>query len=137
MNGVVLCVAKHDLASGRYAYADRCGVRSGSYSSIAFGIYFAFANFAAYVTYCGALMDTKHLRWACRRGMLELDLILLPFLENTLPGLSDEEQHLFEKLLECEDQDMFAWFLRRVDPEDPEILRIVTMVRESTRMPES
>ncbi len=82
-------------------------------------------------------MDTKHLRWACRRGMLELDLILLPFLENVVPGLSDEEQHLFEKLLECEDQDMFGWFLHRLEPEDPEILRMVKIVRESTRMPES
>lgn len=82
-------------------------------------------------------MDIKHLRWACRRGMLELDLILLPFLENIVPDMSDEEQHLFEKLLECEDQDMFGWFLHRLEPEDPEILRMVNIVRENTRMPES
>ncbi len=77
-------------------------------------------------------MEINRLRWACRRGMLELDLVLLPFLENTFPSLNEEDQKLFEKLLEGEDQDMFAWFLRRVEPEDEDIQRIVSLIREST-----
>lgn len=77
-------------------------------------------------------MEINRLRWACRRGMLELDLVLLPFLENTFPGLNDEDQKLFEKLLEGEDQDMFGWFLGRVEPEDEDTLRIVKLIREST-----
>lgn len=76
-------------------------------------------------------MEINRLRWACRRGMLELDLVLLPFLENTYESLSDDHKALFEQLLECEDQDMFGWFLHRVDPEDPEIKTIVDIIRES------
>lgn len=77
-------------------------------------------------------MDINRLRWASRRGMLELDLILLPFLENVYPGLSDEHKVLYERLLDSEDQDMFGWFLHRVEPEDPEIKVIVDIVRDNT-----
>nr|WP_051084073.1 succinate dehydrogenase assembly factor 2 [Gilvimarinus chinensis] len=67
--------------------------------------------------------------------MLELDLVLLPFLDNVYPGLEQADKERYWKLLECEDQDMFAWFLHRQDPEDPELQRIVKIVRDNTGMP--
>lgn len=79
-------------------------------------------------------MNTNRLRWAVRRGMLELDLILLPFLENVYPDLNEEEKALFEILLKCEDQDLFSWFLERVVPEDPALRRIVGIIRKNTGM---
>lgn len=79
-------------------------------------------------------MEINRLFWGSRRGMLELDLVLLPFLENVYQTLEQEDKERYWKLLECEDQDMFAWFLRREDPEDPELLRIVTIVRDNTGM---
>ena len=63
--------------------------------------------------------------------MLELDLILLPFLEQVYPDLDPEDQTRFQQLLACEDQDMFAWFLHREDPEDPELLKIVRLIRNT------
>lgn len=77
-------------------------------------------------------MEYNRLRWGSRRGMLELDLILMPFVDMVYPTLSAEEQALFEQLLECEDQDMFSWFLHRQQPEDEGIARIVTIIREHT-----
>lgn len=77
-------------------------------------------------------MDYKRLRWACRRGMLELDLVLEPFLENVLPNLAPEQQAQFERLLECEDQDLFNWFLRKEDPSDEQDMEIVTIIRKNT-----
>lgn len=79
-------------------------------------------------------MEINRLCWGSRRGMLELDLVLLPFLENIYQTLDQEDKERYWKLLECEDQDMFAWFLRREDPEDPDLLRIVTIVRDNTGM---
>lgn len=76
-------------------------------------------------------MEKNRLFWGSRRGMLELDLILLPFLEKIYPTLSEEDQKRYQHLLECEDQDMFAWFLRREDPEDKEILKIVQIIRDT------
>ncbi len=77
-------------------------------------------------------MDINRLRWAIRRGMLELDLIFQPFLEKTYPSLADSEQALFIQLLECEDQDLFKWFLRSEDPADPELKKIVNIIRASS-----
>lgn len=77
-------------------------------------------------------MDINRIRWACRRGMLELDLILLPFLENVFPGLDDDQQRRFEALLTSEDQDLFAWFLRRVEPEDADTKVMVDLIRANT-----
>lgn len=77
-------------------------------------------------------MDLNRLKWASRRGMLELDLVLLPFLENIYPQLPDSDQALFVKLLESEDQDLFNWFLRKSDPEEADLQRIVDIIRANT-----
>lgn len=77
-------------------------------------------------------MERNRLFWGSRRGMLELDLVLLPFLENVYPSLDQADKERYWKLLECEDQDMFAWFLRRENPDDSELKRIVEIVRNNT-----
>lgn len=68
------------------------------------------------------------LRWACRRGMLELDLILGPFLENHFAELSDDEKSLFEQLLTCHDQDLSDWLMQRSVPEDPALAHMVKKI---------
>ncbi len=57
--------------------------------------------------------ELKRLYWHSRRGMLELDVLLVPFVQEVYPGLDAEDQARFRKLLECEDQDMFGWFMQR------------------------
>lgn len=64
--------------------------------------------------------------------MLELDLILLPFLENVYPTLEPADKEDYQRLLESEDQDLYAWFMNRVDPADVSLLRIVNIVRANT-----
>ena len=64
--------------------------------------------------------------------MLELDLILLPFLENVYPTLAQADKESYWQLLACEDQDMFEWFMRRADPLNTELQRIVDLVRKNT-----
>lgn len=56
-------------------------------------------------------MDKTKLRWACRRGMLELDLLLLPYFEHNFDQLSLSDQTLFKTLLSEADQDLYAWIL--------------------------
>ncbi|MGN0921824.1 MAG: succinate dehydrogenase assembly factor 2 [Cellvibrio sp.] len=77
-------------------------------------------------------MDKNRLIWASRRGMLELDLILLPFLDNVYETLSQEDKERYWKLLDEQDQDLFAWFLRRENPADDNLLRIVEIIRANT-----
>lgn len=79
-------------------------------------------------------MDKNRLFWASRRGMLELDLVLLPFLDNVYDTLLQEDKERYWALMDSEDQDLFAWFLKRSDPEDPEMKKIVDIVRANTGM---
>lgn len=77
-------------------------------------------------------VDVNRLFWGSRRGMLELDLVLMPFLENIYPTLEQSDKERYWLLLEEQDQDLFAWFLRREDPVNPELQRIVDIIRANT-----
>lgn len=75
-----------------------------------------------------AEVEYKRLYWHSRRGMLELDVLLLPFLEEAYRDLEVADQDRYRMLLECEDQDMFGWFMQRNEPEDADLKRIVRMI---------
>ena len=77
--------------------------------------------------------DYKRLCWASRRGMLELDLILVPFVENRFRELSEQDQQRYIALLESEDTDLFAWFLGRQLPEDEDLRSIIQQVSDYSR----
>lgn len=73
-------------------------------------------------------IESKRLYWHSRRGMLELDVLLIPFLEEAYPTLSAEDKIRYRQLLECEDTDMFEWFMQRSRPQDPDLARIVDLI---------
>tara|TARA_R110002072_G_scaffold24747_2_gene83652 strand:- start:13303 stop:13566 length:264 start_codon:yes stop_codon:yes gene_type:complete len=72
--------------------------------------------------------DFNRLAWHSRRGMLELDVLLIPFLNEAYRDLSKEDQALYTKLLECEDPDLFSWFMRNSVPSDPDHLKMINMI---------
>ena len=72
--------------------------------------------------------ELKRLFWHSRRGMLELDVLLVPFVREVYAQLDAEDQARYRKLLACEDQDMFGWFMQREEPEDPDLRRMVKMI---------
>ncbi|EMP57209.1 hypothetical protein MSNKSG1_01263 [Marinobacter santoriniensis NKSG1] len=72
--------------------------------------------------------DFKRLWWHSRRGMLELDVLLVPFVEQVYRDLDPEDQARYHKLLSCEDTDMFEWFMQRSRPDDPDLQQIVDMI---------
>ena len=74
-------------------------------------------------------MHKNRLNWAARRGMLELDLLLQPFVENEYEKLNQEDKMRFEVLLEKDDQTLLQWFLNLDEPGDQNIKRIVDLIR--------
>jgi antitoxin CptB len=73
--------------------------------------------------------------WRCRRGMRELDLLLEKFLASGLSPLGDDDLNRMEHLLTQADQDILAWLTSTVTPEDPELRRIVSTLRNSIYAP--
>lgn len=72
--------------------------------------------------------ELNRLFWHSRRGMLELDVLLVPFTQEVYPTLNETDRELYVRLLSCEDQDMFGWFMERTESEDPELKRMVRII---------
>ncbi|ANY87977.1 succinate dehydrogenase assembly factor 2 [Pseudomonas juntendi] len=72
--------------------------------------------------------ELNRLFWHSRRGMLELDVLLVPFTQEVYPTLSEADRELYRRLLTCEDQDMFGWFMERTESDDPELQRMVRII---------
>ena len=70
----------------------------------------------------------SQVRWRCHRGMLELDLILLPFFDQKYDQLSILEQKAFIRLLEFSDPELYTCLLTEERPDDKEISEIVEFI---------
>lgn len=73
-------------------------------------------------------LELNRLRWRCRRGMLELDLLLGPFFEAQFKDLSEAQQADFEKLLEEDDPVLLGWFSRKTEAEEPSLNHLVQVI---------
>ena len=65
------------------------------------------------------------LRWRCRRGMRELDVMLVNFLEREDTISSDESINTFQLFLDSSDMDLYSWLTRRSIPQDIRFKKIV------------
>jgi len=72
--------------------------------------------------------NKARLKWACRRGMLELDVLFMPFVEEAYDHLSDKDKQIFERLLTCQDPELFAWFMGHETCEDDELNKMVQFI---------
>lgn len=70
----------------------------------------------------------RQLRWQCRRGLKELDVLLEPFMEDHYRDLSATDQAVFARLMAEEDVDLLAWFMQYQRPDDPELERLIHVV---------
>jgi len=74
------------------------------------------------------MADLDRIRWRCRRGLLELDLILARFLDARLPGLDAGQLEQFKALLEEADNDLLDMAMGRQEP-PPRHRAMVDMLR--------
>jgi len=66
-----------------------------------------------------------------RRGMLELDLLLVPFVENRFENLASAQQQLVEQLLNLEDIELHELIQRpERRPEFQEIIELIVQYRQ-------
>ena len=56
-------------------------------------------------------VEFRRLRWRCRRGMRELDQLLTRWLDREWQSASETERGVFLRLLDCEDDRLWRWFL--------------------------
>lgn len=73
-------------------------------------------------------VELNRLRWQCRRGMLELDLLLTEFLDTRYDALTPAERATFNRLLQQSDQTLLTWFNEGPDMDDQELKDIVRKI---------
>jgi antitoxin CptB len=65
--------------------------------------------------------------------MLELDVLLEPFTNQVFKTLSEDDQQGYLRLIDCEDPDLFGWFMSDERPQDPVLARMVDSVLSHAR----
>lgn len=70
------------------------------------------------------------LRWQCRRGMLELDVILNRFLDQHWGDMDSDLKSEMELLLVCSDQELQKWLCEGMEA-DIEVKNIVARLRQT------
>ena len=71
-------------------------------------------------------------RWQCRRGMLELDLLLNNFVDKKAADLTQQQRESFELLLSYPDQTLLDLLLGNSVSSDPLISGLVRQVQSTS-----
>ena len=74
------------------------------------------------------MSEESRLRWQCRRGMRELDELLLAYLETRYPLADQAEKAAFEAVLALADPEINAYLLQRQIPESEPIARVIEQI---------
>lgn len=70
-------------------------------------------------------MNQSQLVWRCRRGIRELDVLFGQFLESDYPSMLQDEQIVFQRLLEVQDPVIMDWLFGKYESEDAELQELV------------
>ena len=70
----------------------------------------------------------KKILWQCRRGLWELDAILIPFVEENFDDLDISNRKLFKELLSYEDVEVFDLLVNQKEPLDVSIKPLVDII---------
>jgi antitoxin CptB len=71
----------------------------------------------------------SRLRWRCRRGLLENDLILARFLDARGDFMTEREAEQLERLLELSDGELWDLLSGRAEPDDMTLHPLVAELR--------
>ncbi len=76
-------------------------------------------------------MCQSRLKWQCRRGMRELDVLLSSYLERDYPATGDSHKTAFRQLLELPDPELMSYLLSGENPAEPDLAYVVDRIRGS------
>ena len=71
----------------------------------------------------------RRLRWRCRRGMRELDQLFERWLDQAYASASEAEHEVFLRLLDCEDDKLWRWFMGYEACPDADLSALIARIR--------
>ncbi len=73
-------------------------------------------------------IDINRLKWRCRRGMKELDVLLESYLLVNADSMASEARKSFSELLEIQDPILYEWFTGRSKPDKKELHDLIIAI---------
>ena len=73
--------------------------------------------------------EYSELKWRCRRGMLELDILLNSYLDKNYSTMSQQQGELFGEVLDYPDQVLFDLLLGNMQSSDAAVNRLITEIQ--------
>ena len=73
--------------------------------------------------------DAERIKWHCRRGLLELDLVLERFVTRYFEELDAEQTEVFKELLAYEDNDLLDMVMGRAEPVNEDLSAVLELMR--------
>lgn len=70
------------------------------------------------------------LEWACRRGMRELDKMIMPFYQQHFDELNESQQQAFVEMLNYSDPELFRWVMHQAPAPSKEIAELIQLMRD-------
>ncbi|MEC9376052.1 MAG: succinate dehydrogenase assembly factor 2 [Pseudomonadota bacterium] len=77
-------------------------------------------------------LDSRRLRWRCRRGMRELDMLLLNYFDRHYSSAKKYEQQAFRNLLDFPDPDILALCTHQLNTDDIYIQSVLKSMLSTT-----
>ncbi|HEV8647471.1 MAG TPA: succinate dehydrogenase assembly factor 2 [Burkholderiales bacterium] len=74
------------------------------------------------------MAEIDRVRWHCRRGLLELDVVLTRFLDRHFERLSPQQRAAFNRLLDYPDNDLWDFVTGKQLPPDAESAHIISLI---------
>lgn len=71
----------------------------------------------------------SQIQWQCRRGMLELDVMLEKFLNRHFDALSDSDKRIFAELLKLDDPTLYDWLVIGHEPLEGSMRQLISLIR--------
>ncbi|MFT5598525.1 MAG: antitoxin CptB [Urechidicola sp.] len=75
------------------------------------------------------MAELSRLRWLCRRGMKELDVVMTQYLDARYVMASETEKESFKHLLDMQDPDLYALLLGQTTCPDNNIQSLIVTLR--------
>ncbi|QIM64245.1 succinate dehydrogenase assembly factor 2 [Frederiksenia canicola] len=74
-------------------------------------------------------MNRFKIEWECRRGMRELDKLIMPFYQQHFDELSERQQQIFVEMLSYSDPELFRWFMNQLPTPTAELQAMVELIK--------
>jgi antitoxin CptB len=73
--------------------------------------------------------EYAELKWRCRRGMLELDILLNSYLDRNYTTMTQQQGAVFNDVLDYPDQVLFDLLLGNMQSSDADVNRLISEIQ--------